>query len=232
MKVIGHRGAAGSELENTLASLQAAVDMGVYAIEFDVRKTSDDQLIVCHDPDLFRIADDKRKINKLKLKQLQKVPLHSGSNIPTLHEALELVGTLPVIIELKDSGCSQLLIKVISDFPHCNPSVASFNLNELATLRELAPMLKLYGLERTKPFEIIHIAKRLHLNGVGLNYWLLNPLTYLLCQRAGLDIWVYTVNSPFLAKLLGRIYPAINICTDYPERFISNKRSKIHDNLT
>ncbi len=224
MKIIGHRGAAGSELENTLASFQAAVDMGVYAIEFDVRKTEDDQLVICHDADLSRVASDRRKIKKLKLKQVQEVPLLSGASVPTLAEALEVVGSLPVYIELKDSNCSKHLIAVLSLFPKAHVNIVSFNLNELTALRKLTHDYCLYALERTKPFDIIHMAKQLQLNGVGFNYWLLNPLTYFLCKRAGLKIFVYTVNRPFHAQFLSRLYPEIAICTDFPEPLITRTK--------
>lgn len=226
MKIIGHRGAAGTELENTLASLQTAIDIGVYAVEFDVRRTSDNRLVVCHDADLLRIANDKRKISELTLAEIQKIRLISGSNIPTLEEALALMGSKPVIIELKESGCTQMLLAVLAQFPSAKAHIASFKLNELAALRALAPNLKLYGLENTKPFDIIHFAKQLNLDGVGLNYWLLNPLTYWLCKRAKLSIYVYTVNHWFQAAFLSKLYPVIGICTDYPERFVSHRRNR------
>jgi glycerophosphoryl diester phosphodiesterase len=226
MKIIGHRGAAGSELENTLASLQAAINLGVYAVEFDIRKTKDDNLVVCHDADLARIANDKRKISDLTLKQLQKIPLLTGSSIPTLIEALEVIDGHRCFIELKDRGCSALLIDVLKQFPKAKVSIASFKLDELAALRALAPFkLSLYGLERTKPFDIIHFAKQFKLDGVGLNYWLLNPLTYWRCRRAGLDMYVYTVNRPFQAKFLNLLYPDVAICTDYPDRFRKKRRT-------
>lgn len=226
MKIIGHRGAAGTELENTLASLQIAVDIGVYAVEFDVRLTKDNYLVVCHDADLLRIADDKRKVSELNLTELQKIPLISGSNIPTLEQALEVMGVKPVFIELKVSGSTKKLLEVIEKFPDAKIQIASFKLNELAALRALSPNLKLYGLERTKPFDIIHFAKELDLDGVGLNYWLLNPLTYWLCKRAKLSIYVYTVNHWFQAAFLSKLYPDIAICTDYPERFVSHRRNR------
>lgn len=226
MRIIGHRGSAGSELENTLASLQVALDLGVYAVECDVRKTKDNQLVLCHDDTLQRVAADNRRIRDLTLKQLQKIPLISGASMPSLTECLEIVGDKPIFIELKDNGCSQLLLDALQKFPAAQPRVVSFKLEELAVLRELAPDLPLYGLERTKPFDIIHFARRLRLNGVGLNYWLLNPLTYRLCKRAKLDLYVYTVNNRFQAAFLSKLYPDIAICTDYPERFIKRRRPR------
>ncbi len=226
MKIIGHRGAAGTKTENTLASLRSAADIGVYAIEIDVRKTKDNYLVLNHDKDLGRTAGINSKINALTLKRLQKIRLQGGTKVPTLAEALKVIGTGRVVIELKDGDSSDVLLTVLADFPKVDAAIASSNLNELAYLRKLAPNLKLYGLEWINPFDIIHIAKRLHLDGVGLNYWLLNPLTYFLCKRSHLDIYVYTVNRPFHAKFLSVFYPDISICTDYPERFITRRRRK------
>ncbi len=224
MKIIGHRGAAGHELENTLASLQHAAKLPVWAIEFDVRKTKDGKLVVFHDADLKRVSDRVEHINELTLTQLASVPLLTGSHIPSLAEALEVIGTKRALIELKDTDCSEELVKVLGNFPKANVIIASFKHAELASLRQNDPDIQLFALERTRPFDIIPEAKKLHLNGVGLNHWLLNPLTYWMCKRAGLQLYVYTVDIRFLAAFIGLFYPDIALCTNYPKRFL-RKRS-------
>jgi glycerophosphoryl diester phosphodiesterase len=224
MKIIGHRGAAGYELENTLASMQIALELGVAGIEFDIRKTRDGHLVVCHDADLLRVAGDAHKISDLTLRQLQKIPLHSGANVPTLNEALELVGNKPVYIEIKEVGSVDPLLGTLQKFPNANPTILSFMLDRLAATRAKDPKIKLYGSEKTRPLEVIHSAKNLKLNGVCLNYWLLNPLTYWLCKHYKLDLMVYTVNKRWLVWFLGKLYPNILICTDYPEQFVRKNR--------
>lgn len=47
--VIGHRGAAGLEVENTLPSFQRAIDEGANAIELDFCMTKDGHVVVWHD---------------------------------------------------------------------------------------------------------------------------------------------------------------------------------------
>lgn len=220
MHIIGHRGAAGLELENTMASIEAALKYRVEAVEIDVRKTKDNQLVLCHDADLLRVADDDRRVRHLTLRQIQKIPLLTGAVMPTLHEALELIGKKPVVIEIKESGCVELLVEVLKYFPEAKVSVASFKHAELAKLSQLQAGIKVYGLERTKPFDIIHNAKRLGLSGVGLNYWLLNPLTYWLCRRAKLDIYIYTLDNAVLARAISTLYPTVSICTNFPNRFV------------
>src|SRR5688572_4203370 len=47
--VIGHRGAAGLEVENTIPSFQRALDEGANAIELDFVMTKDGHVVVWHD---------------------------------------------------------------------------------------------------------------------------------------------------------------------------------------
>ena len=47
--VIGHRGAAAVRPENTLASFEFALGLGVDAVEFDVRVSGDGVAVVHHD---------------------------------------------------------------------------------------------------------------------------------------------------------------------------------------
>lgn len=221
--IIGHRGAAGLELENTETSIKRAMSLQVSAIEVDIRLTKDNVPVLLHDSDLLRVANDSRKVRNLTHKQLQKVSLNDGSSIPSLHNTLHIVGDTHIVIELKDSGSIQPVIEVLKSYPRANVSIASFNLQELTLARSLSQDLFLYGLERTKPFDCIHLARILNFNGVGLNYWLLNPLTYWYAHRSGLKIYVYTVNRKFLAKFLSRLYPKVAICTDHPEWFVTKR---------
>ncbi len=62
MKIIGHRGVAGLALENTLPGLELARLLGVDAIEFDVRMTNDEHIVLCHDNSLSRVADSSEKL--------------------------------------------------------------------------------------------------------------------------------------------------------------------------
>ncbi len=228
MRIIGHRGAAGLALENTLPGLELARLLGVDAIEFDVRMTKDERLVVAHDSDLERISGISAKISDLSLEELQNITLNDGeSKVPTLEEALDMSGKIPVIIELKQSGCARQLVDLIDLSPSQDITVASFKLNELTDLRNRRPSLKLVGLERTKPFDIIQFARQRNLNGVGLNFWLLNPLTYFLIKRSNLSIYVYTVNNRLLGRAIAVLYPQAGICTDHPEWFIKHPWLKL-----
>lgn len=223
MKIIGHRGAAGLALENTLSSIELAKLIGVNAIEFDIRLTKDNQIVLLHDSDLKRVSLDSRndKIRSLTLKQAQSITLiDERSKIPLLSDALKIVGKTPLIIEIKSKGCAQPLCELLDIFPEAKVKIASFNHSELIAVRDIKPQIKLLALDHTKPIDIIQTARNNNLDGFGLNFWLLNPLTYFMAKRAKLEMYVYTVNSKFIGRIIKFLYPKVAICSDFPERFV------------
>ena len=54
MHKIGHRGAKGYVAENTLASFQRAIELGVDGIELDVHLSLDEKVMVIHDDTIDR----------------------------------------------------------------------------------------------------------------------------------------------------------------------------------
>lgn len=219
MKIIGHRGAAGLALENTVESIKAAIAAGVDAVEFDIRATADNQLVLVHDKHTGRISDETLHVHKQTLSELRNTLLHNGHPPASLKEALQAAGETPVLIEGKEAGWAEPLAdflksrKKTTDF-----SVISFNLQELYRFKLRMPNVKTYALEHTKPTEVIQSARLLGFDGIDINFWLLNPLTYWLARRRKLDVIVYTVNSPFLARFLRLLYPHIYITTDVPHK--------------
>lgn len=221
MQVIGHRGAAGLELENTRSSLVWAIKLGVDAIEIDIRRTKDGRLTVCHDANLEKMSGKNLKISEHSLSELQKIELLDGSNLLSLDEACDIAiaGNTHLIIELKESGCVRELVRVLKKNPGVTASAASFKVSELALLGDVAPEIDLYVLSWTKALEGIHMAQLFKLDGIGINFWLLNPLTYFWAKRRKLKLFVYTVNRKFYAKMIALLYPHVAVCTDYPQWF-------------
>ena len=86
---IGHRGARAYAPENTLASFKKAIEIGVDAVELDVRKTKDNQLVVIHDADVKRTTDGEGLVSELSLAQIKGFSAEGGEKIPTLAEALD-----------------------------------------------------------------------------------------------------------------------------------------------
>jgi glycerophosphoryl diester phosphodiesterase len=218
MKVIGHRGAAGLALENTLESIKAAKLAGVDAIEFDVRLTADGQFVLCHDTSVSRVSTHTHVIKEVVAEHIGDIILLNGESLPTLSDALDIAGDTPVVIETKGSDWATPLEAFFKQNPHKNASVISFDHDELSKFVRLTPQVSTYPIENTRPFDVIQLAKHHNFTGIDMNFWILNPLTYFLARRKKLEIIVYTVNSRWIAVFLSILFPRISITTDHPNQ--------------
>lgn len=217
MKVIGHRGAAGLALENTLDAIRAGIAAGVDGIEFDVRLTADGHFVLCHDPTLRRVSDHEHAIDKCSLEELRQLPLHNGKPVPTLEEALKAVGKLTVIVEPKGNDWAEPLAVFFERHKAVDLRVISFNHSELAKFHMLMPDIRVYANERTNAFDAIQYARAHDFAGVDLNFWLVNPFTCFIAKRSKLEIIVYTVDRPWIVRFLYKLFPEITITTNYPQ---------------
>lgn len=226
-KIIGHRGAAGLALENSRDSIKTALSYDMDGIEFDVRRTSDGKLVVLHDRHTGRIATEKLYANRSTQAELQALILKNGQHIPTLEEVLDIIGDqMRVTIDIKNGGSADEILRILVERPQSKVDFTSFHHNELQTLKAALPKCRIYALEHFSPFEIVRHAYILGATGISLNMWLMNPLTYQMAKRHGLQLRVYTVNNPLLVKFFRYLYPEVVIYTDHPERFTHKKRKK------
>lgn len=219
MKIIGHRGAAGLALENTIASIKAAKQAGVDAIEFDIRLTADNQFVLCHDTTTKRISRDVHTVGAKTKAFLSSVLLNNGETVPSLEQALKAAGNTPVFIEVKGSAWAKQLTKVLRTQSSDTIRVIAINHAELIRFHALLPDVKTFAIQQfhtSELFETIKTARRVGFTGVDMNFWLLNPLTYWLARRQGLEIIVYTVNHRWIAWFLNRLFPDVAITTDRP----------------
>ncbi len=91
--------------ENSLMAFQKAVDHN-FGIELDVHLTKDEELVVLHDDDCFRMCHNDAIVSDTNSKDITALHLiNTNQTIPTFKEVLELVnGQVPLLIELKESG--------------------------------------------------------------------------------------------------------------------------------
>lgn len=213
MKVIGHRGAAGLALENTKESLLAAQNSGVDAIEFDVRCTKDSQLVINHDKSLKRTFGKNLVIGEHTLAELRE----AAPALLTFHELLRFTKDTPLVIELKEVIDPQLLAHELEKIPHDLYSIVSFKLEAILAVKDALPSVHYSLLSFAWPCYREHQAYKAGLQGIGVFWLFLNPLVYWQSKRHNLEIYTYTINHPWLARLINRLYPRVKICTDRPD---------------
>lgn len=122
--VIGHRGAAAVRPENTIASFEHAIALGVDAIEFDVRVSADGIAMVHHDADTMRTCGTALAIASSRSDALRALDAaasfaHPGwkggdTRIPFLDDVLELTRDLPVIIECKTVAAVAPVVRALT----------------------------------------------------------------------------------------------------------------------
>jgi glycerophosphoryl diester phosphodiesterase len=115
--VIGHRGAAWYAPENTPESFRLALAQGADAIEFDVRRSADGEVMVFHDPTLARTTDHGGLLGALTVSELNRLdagfhyaepglaetPFRgTGVRIPMLRDVIAEFPGVPLLIEVKE----------------------------------------------------------------------------------------------------------------------------------
>jgi glycerophosphoryl diester phosphodiesterase len=215
---IGHRGACGHAPENTLASIEQAIALGCALTEVDVRQTADGQLILLHDESVDRTTNGKGLVAEMTLKDLRKLTC-GGQQAPTLAEALRTAdGTIGLILELKAEGLAHDVWKAVRTSGFAGPIIyASFLHEELQEIHRVDPGAKTMVLFKQLPKDPAVEANKLHATHVGLRFDKATKPLVQACTRAGLTVFVYTVNRPADIRRVQRLQVG-GIVSDWPDR--------------
>lgn len=114
---IGHRGAAGYEPENTMLSFRKALELGVDAIELDVRKAVGDCLPVIHDSTVDRTTNGKGPVSRYNFHLMSQLDAGKGERVPMLSQVVSEFAKKTIInIELKDEGIAENVLDLIRHY--------------------------------------------------------------------------------------------------------------------
>ena len=134
MRIIGHRGARGEAPENTLGGFQYIHDLGIRAVEFDVRQLKDDELVIMHDDNFLRTTGIDKNIYQCSSSELQS---YNQASIWLDWKKFEVTPTL------------QHALNIMQDFEHIEVEVKA-----VATMAEAEKLIlelqkQLHGFEQT-----------------------------------------------------------------------------------
>lgn len=246
--IIAHRGGAKESTENTIAAFERAVRIGADGIETDLRLTRDGVIAIYHDDRFGRVeglasAQRTRAVAEMTFAELSAqtlVPVGEdtgGRRVPSLPDVLANVRQGLLNLELKrgmrfDELVNQT-IRALRSFPELDRVVLEPpDLDTAEKLRDaFGPRLKLHinpaydgtvsfteSLERVlkfKPHSISVSHKKLSLELVDL------------AHKAGVEVWVWTVDSPEIAQAM-RLLGVDAIKTDRPKMLIDLFKSAAH----
>lgn len=143
MQIVGHRGARHEAPENTIPGFAYAVQLGLPAVELDVRRSRDGQLVVIHDTTVDRTTDRSGDVGDFTADELANMDARAAHpewpercGIPTLTEVLDIVDRLSrLLIEIKadrPKGLEPIVIGVLEQ-------IRSRGLKDRATITSFEP---------------------------------------------------------------------------------------------
>ena len=222
--VIGHRGARGHVAENTLASIEKAMELGVDGVEIDVFRCASGELVVFHDKTLEKLTDGVGYIEQMTLDSIKQFRVLGKEPIPTLNEVMDLIdGKIQLNIELKGTQTailtSELLVLYFkeSNWKSEDIFISSFDWNELDIFYEVNKEVAIAVLTEDNPLDAIPIGQRLSAFAINPNFKSLTQKNIKKIQDAGFKVYPWTVNEPEDIKKMIEI-GVDAVITDYPER--------------
>lgn len=240
--VMGHRGAMATVAENTLASMQAAIDAGCDVIELDVHAL-EGELIVFHDHRLERLTGQSGRIGDLTLAQL-KAHKVDGHAIPTLREVAKLCkGLVALNVELKGQGCVEPMVAMYNEMIDAGWTaediiISSFDHLQMAQFKARVPGARFGYLVVGQPMDLAAGAQAFGAYALHVCYEFITPAFVADAKARQLQVYVYTVNyEQDMVELLDM--GVDGIMTDYPdvlyrvvnERVESKRAVTLSDNV-
>jgi glycerophosphoryl diester phosphodiesterase len=243
---VGHRGAAALAPENTLRSLELAVELGCDMLEFDVLALSDGMLVLAHSNRLREVSHGaaRGRVRRRSLDALRGV----APELPTFDEALAFLGErfpdAVLQVDLKQRGVEEAVVAALRRHGVIERSwISGF---DSVTLRRVASLAPEVPRSYTLPRDRLGISRRgplapvvrgaLAATGAGLarrlpslleraaaaaatlHYSVATPEAIRAAHEAGAAVYVWTVDDAELAQRLIRA-GADGIITNDPRIF-------------
>ena len=98
---ISHRGIDKIVAENSLESFKLAVEGGYESLETDLRTTVDGAIILAHDDDLTRVANQSLKVSKSTYAEVSSVRLADGQNVLSFEQFVEIFAGQSWVFDIK-----------------------------------------------------------------------------------------------------------------------------------
>ena len=123
--LVGHRGAAALDPENTVRSFRRGVAEGSALLECDVHLSADGRDVILHDATLDRTAQPDSPLRTgavadLTRAQLDRVLVGQDEHIPTLAQVLEAAvsedgARVPLLVEIKAPAAAEVVLRILAE---------------------------------------------------------------------------------------------------------------------
>jgi glycerophosphoryl diester phosphodiesterase len=219
--IIGHRGARGLAAENTLASFQKALEYHVDQLEFDLRVTQDNIVVLNHDPFLNNSAGKKLLMNSQPYRAL----LAQKPDLLTFEQLLDFIGPnkTHLLVEIKPHEPVEPIAAIIEQrlaagWPPGQFSIGSFYQPILRGMHQRFPEIEMVVIERWSGVRAFFRAKQVDTKRLNMrSWWLWKGFLHTMHKR-GYQLSPYTMNDPRKVQKW-RQAGLFGVITDRPDRF-------------
>jgi glycerophosphoryl diester phosphodiesterase len=233
-RVFGHRGAMGYAPENTFASFERAIELGVDVIEIDVHLTADGEVVVIHDAELHRTTDGEGMVGQKTLTELKTLdagigfaPEFAGQRIPTLGEMLAWArGKCVVDVEIKGGpwpydGIEARVVDLIRKHEMVDQTIViSFHHPVVARVKALAPEIATGALWSCGPIDPVAVARAAGVDAIMPQWSYCDAETVERAHAAGLSVNPWETSDPRLVNHLLSL-GVDSICANFPDVVVS-----------
>ena len=155
--ICAHRGASTTYPENTKVAILKAINIGVQMIEFDVRTTKDNKLIVIHNKSVDKTTNGTGEVNALSLNEILELDAGSwkgdsfkGVKIPTLDEILDIIPrNIWMNIHIKDiDQTAEAVAKILTKRNQISNAILSVEKESAEVVRKINKELKICCMDR------------------------------------------------------------------------------------
>lgn len=208
--IVGHRGDRAEAPENTMVSLELAMDELDF-VETDVQLSRDGVPVLFHDTTLERVTGVRDTVGELDLAELRRLDVgawygaeYAGERMPTLDEFLESLATRETaraLVELKADWTIEEVRRVIDLVERHGLRgrvvLQSFSLETLFAVQQVSPTTPRIMLIRELPADPVPLSERLGVIGFGTTVASVTaePAALVALHEAGVAVLCYTLNS-------------------------------------
>jgi glycerophosphoryl diester phosphodiesterase len=201
-----HAGGKKTLPENTLKAFRNAIELGADFIEFDLRLSKDNEIVIFHDPDTYDITSVPGLIKDSTLKELKMLNVGDGETMPTFREVVELADhKINLLLHIAAANMEAQIVSLLREYDYIDMTIASCMVYKyLFKLRDIEPKLKLAAIEDLRSEEIPNwkTRKKLIDNAANSKVYAINPEYHLIdsefvtyAHQRKLKIFPWTVND-------------------------------------
>jgi glycerophosphoryl diester phosphodiesterase len=221
--IVAHRGSSFDHPENTRAAFMAAIDDGADGFECDLRLTKDNQVVIWHDANMLRMANNKAVIAHTEYSELKEI----YPDLMLLTELLEIASEYKKALALETkhpvptgNEVENKILELVKPYIDLDIALLSFSWLALEKVAKSETGIETVALINAINAPVMNRFSSAKSVAPGIEEIRNHPESVAKYQSEGKRVFVWTVNEVIDLKLCAEL--GVNVViTDMPARAVS-----------